>query len=377
MLLRFMLIFSFPMLSDDIYRFIWDGRLAINGINPFNFLPSYFIENEISVQGINYELYSQLNSPNYYTVYPPVCQAIFTLACWLFPNSIAGSAFVMKIFMFAFECGSIFLLIKLIEHYRSPFKNVLLYTLNPLVIIEIMGNLHFEGAMIFFLLLSIWLMFKKRMVLSAVAIAFAIASKLLPLLFLPFLVRRLGWKNSIQYFGIIGIVLIGLFSPLLNEVFVQNFGESLDLYFQKFEFNASIYYLLRWLFTFITGYNQIAIISPLLGLTVFAGIIIYTVKEKMPSSKNLFEAMLFGICLYLFLATTVHPWYVFLPLVLSVFTTFRFAVLWSGLIVLTYINYSYAEYFENLWIVGLEYSVLFVFMFWEIVNFRHQHPKMI
>ncbi len=371
-LLRFLLIFSFPNLSDDIYRFIWDGRLAVNGINPFNYLPSYFIENQIAISGISIELFNELNSPNYYTIYPPVCQGIFTAACWLFPESLIGSAAVMKFFMFAFECGSIILIIKLLRHFRLPLKNVLLYVLNPLVLIEIMGNLHFEGAMVFFLLLTVWLMVKNRLTLSAIAIAFSIASKLLPLIFLPFLIRRLGWKKSVHYFGIVGIVLLLLFSPLMNGLFIQNFSSSLDLYFQKFEFNASIYYLLRWLFKLLTSYNQIATIGPLLGLFVLAGVILYAFKERLPNSGNLFQAMLFGICLYLFLATTVHPWYVFLPLVLSIFTRFKFPIVWSGLIILTYINYSYSVYFENLWVVGLEYTIVFAYLFWELSKFKNE-----
>jgi hypothetical protein len=372
-LLRFLLISSFPNLSDDIYRFVWDGRLAINGINPFNYLPSYFIENQIFIPGISEELFNQLNSPDYYTIYPPVCQGIFVIASWVFPNSLIGSAAIMKVFMFAFECGSIFLIIELLRHFQLPFKNVLLYALNPLVLIEITGNLHFEGAMIFFLLLAVWFIIKNKLSLSAVAIAFSIASKLLPLIFLPFLIRRLGWKKSVQYFGVVGISLLILFSPLLNGIFIQNFAESLDLYFRKFEFNASIYYLMRWFFKLVTGYNQIAIIGPLLGLLVLAGVIFYAAKEQSPDIKTLFKAMLFGICLYLFLATTVHPWYVFLPLVLSIFTRFRFPVVWSGLITLTYINYSYAKYYENLWIVGLEYSIVFAFLIWELSKFKKEN----
>jgi len=371
-LLRFLLIFSFPNLSDDVYRFIWDGRLAINGINPFNHLPSYFIENQTDIAGINLELFGKLNSPDYYTIYPPVSQGIFIIAVWLFPKSLIGSTIVMKIFLFAFECGSIFLILKLLEHFRLPQKNILLYALNPLVLIEIMGNLHFEGAMIFFLLLAVWLMIKNRTVLSGLAISFAIASKLLPLIFLPFLIRRLGWKKSLQYFGIVGISLLALFSPLLNGIFIHNFGESLDLYFQKFEFNASIYYLIRCIFNLITGYNQISIIGPSLGLLVFTGVIFYALKEQIINFNTLFIAMLFGMCLYLFLATTVHPWYVLLPLVLSIFTRFRFPVVWSGLIVLTYINYSYSEYYENLWIIGLEYLIVFAFLAWEFTKFKKE-----
>ena len=368
-LLRFLLIFSFPNLSDDIYRFIWDGTLAMNGINPFNHLPSYFVENKIDIPGISLELFNKLNSPNYFSVYPPVCQSVFAFSCWLFPDNWTGSTIVMKVFMFLFECGSLFLLVKILRHFNLPLKNVLIYALNPLIIIEITGNLHFEGTMIFFLLLAVWLLIQTHFKLSAVVIAFSIASKLLPLIFLPFLIRRLGWEKSIRYFSIVGITLLVIFSPLLNGIFIQNFGESLDLYFQKFEFNASAYYLLRWLFQLITGYNQIAIIGPLLGLSVLIGIIFYTFRESAPNNENLFKAMLFAISLYLFLATTIHPWYISLPLVFCVFTSYRFPVIWSALIILTYINYSYPTYHENLWIVGLEYMIVFTVLFWEFKRY--------
>lgn len=364
-LLRIVLIFSFPNLSDDVYRFIWDGTLAINSINPFHHLPANLMESQTQIPGITPELFEKLNSPGYFTVYPPVCQAIFATGCWLFPESWAGNAMVMKSFMAAFEAGSIFLIVKLLRHFKLPLKNVLLYALNPLVMIEITGNLHFEGAMIFFLLLSVWLLVKDRLQLSAVAFALSIASKLLPLMFLPLLIRRLGWARSFQYFGIVGICLILLFLPLTDAVFFQHLGNSLNLYFQKFEFNASIYYLLRWIFKSISGYNQIALIGPALGLTALVTILFFIYKEKRPTFENLFTSMLFTISVYLFLATTVHPWYVMLPVVVSVFTPFRFPVLWSYLVVLTYINYSYVEYYENLWLVGLEYAAVFVFLWWE------------
>lgn len=373
-LLRILLIFSFPNLSDDVYRFIWDGTLAVNGVNPFNHLPGYFIENQKDIPGISQELFDKLNSPNYFSIYPPVCQGIFAVSCFLFPLSWMGSAAVMKIFMVTFECGSIFLIVKLLRHFEMPAKNVLLYALNPLVIIEISGNLHFEGAMIFFLLLAIWLLVKNRFHFSAIAIAFSIASKLLPLIFLPFLIRRLGWRKSIQYFGLTLLVLLILFSPLINGIFIQNFSKSLELYFQKFEFNASIYYLLRWLFHFNYGYNQIAVIGPWLGFAVLTGVIIFAFKEKDPNSKNLFNALLFAICLYLFLATTVHPWYTILPVTLCIFTKFRFPVVWSGLAILTYINYSYPEYYENLWVVGLEYLVVFSVLLLELKTSKIADP---
>ena len=368
-LLRFLLLFTLPHLSDDVYRFIWDGRLLINGHNPFNYLPSYYIENQIEITGINEALFNQLNSPEYFTIYPPVAQSVFAFACWLFPNNIFASAITMKVFLFLCEVGSLFFIKKLLDHFSISLKNILLYALNPLIIIELCGNLHFEAAMIFFLLVSVFFLVKnKSLTLSAIAMALSVASKLLPLIFLPFLIRRLGWKKSFQYFAITGVVIVLLFLPLVNGVFIKNFGESLDLYFQKFEFNASIYYLLRWLGYQLKGYNWIQEVGPILALLVLLGILAVAFFEKKLDWKNIFGKMLFAICLYLAMATIVHPWYVSLPIVLCLFTRFRFPILWSGVVFLTYINYSYVDYTENLWVVALEYILVFGYLVYEIFS---------
>ena len=453
--LRLLLVFTIPNFSDDLYRFIWDGRLITQGINPFDHLPSYYIENNSSITGLTPELYAQLNSPKYFTIYPPVNQVIFATAAWLFPNSIWGSSLVMKSFLFLFEIGSIFLISDLLKQFRLPAKNVLLYALNPLIIIEITGNIHFEGAMIFFLLLAIWLMVvKKRWIFSAIAFALSVASKLLPLMFLPLLVRRVGglkdkrlnyskkdttgtfplwrgggggntngsitqdtkflpptpsrggesqssfypldlinslsdfiksrvsitewlglnWKKVITYFSIIGITLVLLFIPLINGVFLSNFGDSLNLYFQKFEFNGSLYYLFRWIGFQVKGYNIIGTLGPVLALSALTGILLITLLEKEMSWEKVFERMLFAVCCYLFCSATVHPWYVAMPIVFCVFTRFRFPILWSGLIFLTYINYSYGEYSENLWMVGVEYVLVFSYLIYELI-YVSRHKK--
>ncbi len=78
-ILRGGLLFSVPRLSEDIYRFIWDGRLVFLGINPFNFKPSYFIEQQLYTDVLTPTLFSQLNSPNYYSVYPSVLTYIISL----------------------------------------------------------------------------------------------------------------------------------------------------------------------------------------------------------------------------------------------------------------------------------------------------------
>jgi alpha-1,6-mannosyltransferase len=351
---------AMPQLSDDIYRFIWDGRLIINGINPFEYLPAHYMEMDTPPAGLTSTLFDQLNSPEYFTIYPPVAQGIFAIACWIFPNSIYGSTMVMKLFLIIFEGITIYLLPKFLKQLGLNEKNALLYVLNPLVIVEVVGNLHFEGAMVCFLLLSFWWIAQQKWMYSAIAMGLSIASKLLPLLFLVFFIRRLGWKQSIRYFIVVGVTVLLLFAPLLGEAFFSGFGTSLDLYFRRFEFNGSIYYLARWIGYEYSGHNLIAFIGPSLALGTFLIICTTAIVEKGKDWSSIFPVCLLAISTYLALTTTVHPWYSILPLFLCVFTRFRYPVLWSALIVLTYINYSYPTYVENLQIVLLEYLIVYI-----------------
>jgi hypothetical protein len=402
-LLRLILVFSVPNLSNDVYRFIWDGRLLAQGYNPFEHLPLYYLENRVPVEGIDRALFEAFDAKNTYTVYPPLAQLQFASACWLFPGSIFGTVVVMKLWLFAFEVGSIFLLLKLLRRFHLPGQNVLFYALNPLIIIEITGNLHFEGAMIFFLLLALansesgirnpefrakgnFTPFGKwasrifpqgkspkgqagfsqgiNRMLSAVAFALSVCSKLLTLMFLPFLIKMMGWSRSLVYFGVVGLVTVALFLPVVNATFVANFGDSLNLYFQKLEYNASLYYLLRWAGYRVYGYNQIALLGPLLGLVALAGIL--WLAWKTPANwLSVLRGWLFAICFYLLCTTTLHPWYLALPIVLCIFTPYRCPILWSGMIFLTYVNYSYEPFRENLWLVALEYAAVGGWFAWE------------
>lgn len=364
--LRFLLLFSFPNLSDDVYRFIWDGRLIVNGYNPFDHLPSHYLEEGNAVPGLDRQLYEELNSQGYFTVYPPVAQAVFALSCFLFPGSLGWSVLVMKAIMVAFELGSLRLLWLLLGRLELPRRNVLLYALNPLIILEITGNLHFEGAMIFFLLLSFWWLLQGRRPGSALMAALSVASKLLSLIFLPFLIKRLGLRGSVRYFAVTGAFLVVLFLPLFSAAFFGNFGESLDLYFRKFEFNASLYYLLRWVGYQQVGYNLIAKFGPALAVAAGTGIMLLVLLDKSKDWVSLPRQMMFAVFIYLACATTVHPWYVSLPLVMCLFTRYRFPVIWSGMIFLTYINYSFPEYREHLGMVALEYFAVYGAAVYEI-----------
>ncbi|MBB4078879.1 hypothetical protein GGR28_001496 [Lewinella aquimaris] len=362
-LLRLALVFAFPLLSDDVYRFIWDGHLVAGGENPFVHLPAYYLETGHSVPGLSRELFDRLNSQEYHSIYPPLAQAVFTVAAWISPNSWYGAAVVMKLFLFLAELGSLVLLVKLLSAFALPRIRLLYYWLNPLIITEIVGNIHFEGMMICFLLLSLYLLTRSKYGGAAGAMALSIASKLLPLMLLPFLLRRL-WKRSFWVFFVtLGVVTGLLFAPLLfgSGDVIGGFGGSIDLYFRKFEFNASLYYLARAYGYYELGWNQIARFGPLLARLAVGLILIVALGDRTTDWKSLPGLWLAAFVLYLICATTVHPWYLAVPIVLTCFTRWRFPLVWSYLIMLTYTSYVDLPYRENLWLVGVEYTTVLLF----------------
>ncbi|MFN4254940.1 MAG: glycosyltransferase 87 family protein [Saprospiraceae bacterium] len=380
--LRALLLFSLPNFSDDFYRFLWDGHLAAAGVHPFAHPPVYFVENQCLPASVPAGLFEKLNSPHYFTVYPPVCQAVFWLAAKLAPGSVWGGIFVLKIFLFACEIATILT----VDGGRltvdgpppsavvRPSSIVLIYALNPLAILEIVGNCHFEGAMIFGLVAGLHFLRRKNAGAAALCWAFAVAAKLLPVLFLPLIVRELGWKRALRSGLVFAAASLLLWLPLLDGQVLQNMAASLDLYFQKFEFNASIYYLLREIGCWLKGYNTGYFIGPMLGFCT-VGVVLWLafghrkIEGASRLGTSLDSAMLWASAIYLFLASTVHSWYITVPLVLAVRARWRFPVVWSGTAMLSYSHYAGGGFRENYGLIALEYALVWGCLAWEIWTF--------
>ncbi len=166
----------------------------------------------------------------------------------------------------------------------------------------------------------------------------------------------------------VGGVFLLPFLFFFDPVIVENLSASLDLYFRRFEFNASLYYLLREFGTLILGYNPIATIGPFLALVAVSLILFFSWSRRLKLSLP--ERWLFALTAYLLCATTVHPWYVVPLVALSVLTRFGFPIIWSALLPLTYLAYGQVPFHENLWIVAVEYGVVGGWMAWEIKTSR-------
>ena len=360
-LLRVLLIASLPKLSDDVYRFIWDGRLLLNFEDPYKYLPAHHLGQGLT--GITQGLYDQLNSPDYFTVYPPLNQVIFFISTLFSPGSIVWSVVILRVIMIVFELGNISLIRKLLRHYKLPQAYGLIYVLNPLVLFEVTGNLHFEGIMVYFLLMAIWQYEQGKLHKSAIFFGLSVATKFLPLIFLPLLLRKIGFKKTMIYGLIVGATLSVTFLPLINTAHIWAIKDSIELYFQKFEFNGSIYYLARWYGFETAGHNIIAKSGKWMMYATMATIFLYSLISK---KKDWPRQMVWVWTLYLLFATTVHPWYIIPLLAVVVFSKVRFPFLWSYLIFLTYANYLGGEYTDRIEVVIVEYSLVGLIALWEV-----------
>ncbi len=364
-LLRMLTLVFFPNLSDDIYRFIWDGGLTANGLNPYLYTPSTVLAGEGSQVIHAPELFSLLNSPDYYTIYPPFCQFLFWLGAALFKGHWFAQAAFLKGSILLAEMGSIAFIFQILKKLNKPARWVLIYALNPLVIVELTGNAHFEGWMIFFLLASYYAYLVNRPFAGGFFLGLGILAKLIPAIFFPFLIKRLGWRGILlSCAGTLGIISIAIL-PFIQDSIAETTGSSLGLYFQKFEFNASLYYVLRWIIGIAAGFNPIAYLGPSLAILFAAIVIWFSASEKKPGWHQLPALVVLLLSLYFFLSTTVHPWYICTIVAFASLTNIRFPILWSYLIFSTYISYTTPIYNENMWIVLIEYAALAGFILFE------------
>lgn len=357
---RLILLFAAPSLSDDFYRFLFDGHLLIQGFNPYVQLPATWVQEQGLESGAYlYGLYEGMNSPNYFSVYPPMHQIFFGLAA-LSGESLIANLIVLRLVLIAFDLINIFLIYQLLQLWNLPKQRVLLYALNPLVILELTGNLHFEGMVLTGLLATVYFFEKQRIGKASGAWAWAVGVKLTPLMMGPILLRQ-AFK---QRFAISFIALSALFIflalglLLINKSYL-NFWQSLRLYSNSFEFNASIYYLIRWVSEFFMDYNPIVYVGPFLSVLAALLILALSFLFRLENAKDLAAGMVWIYLLYLLLQTVVHPWYLIPAFGLSVLTGNRVFLVWTGLVFLSYGAYQYKEVIESIYLLIVQYGLLF------------------
>lgn len=384
-LFRLVFLFAIPNLSQDFYRFIWDGRMILEGFNPFISLPETFIQERNFPVNQAVDLYNGMGQLNgsHFTNYPPINQLNFLIAAIFSNSSILGAVVVMRIQILLADVGILYFGKKILEKLHLPVHHIFLYALNPFIIIELTGNLHFEPVMLFFLVWSLYLLLNKKWIWAAVLLGLSVSVKLIPLLFLPLFYqwfvfekvkgerqRVKGFLRLLGFGSIVVLTNIILFLPFVSSELISSYSNSVGLWFRNFEFNASFYYIAREIGYLFRGYNEIAVIGKIMPLIALAFLLGITFFRKNKKPQELITALLIGMTFYYFTTTTMHPWYLASLVLLSVFTKYRFTIIWSVVIILTYHAYANDPWHENLWFVGIEYLIVFAVLLFEISQIK-------
>lgn len=367
---RLLLLFAIPSLSDDFYRYFFDGHLILKGVNPYTYLPEEWVKEQVLEGTYLYELYKGMNSPEYYSVYPPLHLLLFALTA-LSGETLLGNLLTLRTMLIAFDLLNLFLIYQLLKLWSVPVTRVMLYALNPLVILELTGNLHFEGLVLTGLLATLYFFEKQRLSRASAAWAWAVGIKLTPLMVGPLLWRKASQSKYMLSF----LVWVTLFLLLaLGFLFIDksylNFWQSIRLYSSRFEFNASIYYLIRWVSGFFMDYNPIVYVGPFLSVMTLILILVLSFFIKLENGKDLAAGMVWIYLVYLLLQTVVHPWYLIPAFGLSVLTGNRVFLVWTGLVFLSYGAYLEEGVSENSLLLLLQYVLLIFSIFLELKKLR-------
>lgn len=377
-LFRLVFLIAIPNLSQDFYRFIWDGELINQGINPYLYTPNQLIENSnvmlSAVEASHLErLYTGMGqlSARHYSNYLPINQLVFSICSFLGMGSVLGSVIWMRVIIILSDIGTVYFGRKLLQSLNQSPHLIFWYFLNPLIIIELTGNLHFEGVMFYFFIWSMYLISKGKYLWAAPIYAASIMLKLVPIIFLPLFLPFLGLKKSTVFYVLAGASSLLFLLPFYSPEFFANYSKTVGLWFSNFEFNAGFYNLVKFIavehydekpWEFVKDYGDLVPLSTLLLAFL---LMIFRDYKKLSS---LFTSMLILLTGYYFLSSTVHPWYIIFLMGLSLFTKYRFTILWSALVILSYYAYSQPDFKESLGLLGIEYVLVFGYLVYEIVK---------
>ncbi|MGE5353099.1 MAG: hypothetical protein ACM3P0_13525 [Acidobacteriota bacterium] len=352
-LFRLTVLFYPPTASDDINRYIWDGKVQSSGINPYRYAPADSSLNFLHSQ----DLPAKVNFPRMKSIYPPVAQVIFFTSYKLFGESYLG----YKLFLFVFEILSIILVLFLLRLLRRPESFVGIYALCPLPVMQFMIDGHVDALGIPFLILSIILFFRRKKFWFFLLLGLSISTKLISGMILPYTAYELERR---WYKKILACIIVLLFFALTYVPYLTGGVSPFDAlmtFSANWTFNGSAFSV----FFDILGNNQKArLVSA--ALFIISGLYIFFRHE------GVMEKIYMIFFAFFLLSPTVHPWYltwlaVLLPL------SFR----WSGVLFVALVslaNFVVVRYIlHGVWqmpayILILEYMPVYIMLVWEFLR---------
>jgi hypothetical protein len=394
-LFRLVLVPSLPIFSDDIYRYLWDGKVTLAGINPYLYPPC---AEELS--DLRDHIYIHINHRDVSTFYPPLAQFFFVL------GAIFYSIPFTKIMLIGFDLGIISLIYFLGGRGLKGARASLIYGWNPLPIIEFASSGHIDSLAIFFLLVAIFFIDTKR-VFSAFMFGCSIGAKLVSGAILPLFVLRFRVRAIVS-------ILVVIFSYICFSSAGWGVFRGMDACIRRWQANDGLFYLVYYSASKILELEEDEAerdgkwnLSFLYGLvTKLKGSFFDLRKEQDPLghitvfqrrdlalgiAKCFYFAVVFLMVIFLVLkkyapilgaplilgtvilaGPIVHPWYIIWLLPFGAMFENRSLILLSGLVVLHYLGLEGwiedKRWIEYGFIKCLEYIPFFFFLFFDYLR---------
>ena len=360
---------TFLLFDNDAWRYLWDGALVAQGESPYQRSPleleELYLEVDTPSNGFEgtlthlfedarwVEVYDNLSFTGYRTVYGPLAQGLFALSYTLSPASML----VWKLLLVALEFGGCLILVRIAHKFGRP-EALLLYAWNPLVIKEVAGSAHVDGALVFFVLLGFWLALKDRWFVATVAVAGCALVKVsaLPLmvLFAAWAWARRGVSGALQACVGGGLTLLVFYLPFHEDI--GAIADALATFAAEWMFNPGPWLLVREMAS-ASGLNGWAWANGI-GLATLAAILAFASIRALGGASTDADlgASILAVCVAtVWLSSTVNPWYLIWAL------PFAGLLRWWPLLVLTAtVCLSYVFYLdqnERTWLLLVEHGL--------------------
>ena len=349
---RLTLWWSPATLSDDVFRYVWDGRVQLAGINPYLYAPS-----APQVAHLRDALYPSVNHAAIPTIYPPLAQLFFRAICVL---SATPAAF--KLALLLCDWGLCLLLAhSLVRRDQDP-RRVVLYAWNPLPLVEVAGSGHIDALGVLILFAALYALHNQRWAAAVCALAGAFLVKLIPLVLLPVFWRRphVAWSNFRKRSALLLFPTLGLlaFWPFASAG--EKLATGLLTYVQHWHFNAAAYSLFRFA---LEPWDSHAYAHARWLCTALFALVALGVQIRY---RDPYRAAFATLGAYVLLSPTVHPWYLLWVLPFLAFFPSPAWMLLSGSIFLAYevqIGYgSSGVWREEPWVLWAQYAPFYLLL---------------
>ena len=326
LLFRVSLLVSPVVLSSDVYRYLWDGRVQWAGISPYRYPPDAAELASLRDEAIH----PNINRPAKVTVYPPGAQVAFALVALVAPGSLPA----WRVFLLASEVVTVGLLLVLLRRTGVTPLAVIVYAWSPLVVFEGVQAGHVDLALIPLVLTALAWRQKGSSVRAGIALGGAVLMKLYPLVLLPAWWRPRDWRfpaavaatvalGYLPHAATVGLGALGFLPEYLGRAEDHNIG-------------------LRALFTYplgLTGEPSRAV-AMVLFFALMAGVVISIGRGNRGDAAGMTRAGALAVGTYLLLVpTAMHPWYVLWIVPFLCFRPWPAWLYWSGAVTLSYMSY--------------------------------------